>query len=50
MTYSEAEDLMGKHIDSLRTQLFFQLGGQHCMFLGLIAAPENSTLEFCEML
>src|SRR5580704_16102169 len=50
MTYSEAENIMAKHIDAMRTKLFFRMGGQHCMFIGLIAAPENSSLEFKEML
>ncbi len=50
MTFSEAEDLAIKNIDSLRATQFFTLGGQHCMFLGLIVSPSNSTIEFKQLM
>ena len=50
MTYSEAQDVAFKHIDNLRSTLFFTLAGVHSKFLALIVAPEDSTLEFRQML
>jgi hypothetical protein len=50
MKYSDAEKIMAKNIDVLRTKLFFQLNGMQCQFLGLIIAPENSALEFKQMM
>lgn len=50
MTFSEAENLAIQNIDSLRATLFFVFGGQNCMFLGLIVAPSDSTIDFKQMM
>ena len=46
MTYNECDDLMSKHIDSLRSELFFTISGKPAMFVSLFAAPDNSDTEF----
>ncbi len=50
MKYSEAEKIIAKNIDVMRLKLRFQLNGVECQFLGLITAPENSSLEFKRMM
>ncbi len=50
MKYPDAEKIIARNIDVLRTKLFFQLDGTQCQFLGLIIAPENSSLEFRQMM
>jgi hypothetical protein len=50
MKYLEAEKIIARNIDVMRIKLIFQLNGVQCQFLGLITAPENSSLAFKQMM
>jgi len=45
MTYQEAENLINEWLPKFRSQPYFHYNNINSLFMGLIIAPEDSTIE-----